>query len=254
MKRFFTALALLAVALASHARAQIDEQLGQLAAQLVGLGASEPAESSLELNGARLDLTTLTLSGSVQHVLQRFDTLCSPATARAALQAQTPDGALALCLVQPQGELRYLRVRRLPKGAVHVLFAHSRGPLPLEAMFPGRGDAAGGDIAELPRPAVGRRVLTTKLPGSGHALVAYEVPGTPGAALAAYARSLQQHGFMQLEVAGATETRAFSRGSELLVVHGRSQNGQSVLSAVRLGSAQLPAAGIALAEQPEQRD
>ena len=300
-RRAGAAVLLVAVALggsALRARAELSAQLWQLGDELAAFGAAHDTTSTLELNGARVQLASLTLSAHVHEVLDRFDAACAaaassssealrdargqPAARASLLREETADAGMALCLAQPTdaglrslrergadyarsgdlsvfGQLRYLRAQRTPHGALHVLFAHSAGPLPLSAMFPAQGDARGSDIASLPRPAAARRVLSMRLAGRGDALVAYEVDAALQPALQAYAGTLQRNGFVQLEVApdaaALPRTRIFARDGELYLVHGKRQDGQSVLAALRIGTgAPLPAAGTALAMPAGQRD
>ena len=290
-------LAAAVAGLTAQVRAQLGQRLWQLGDELAALDTGAGADSTLELNGATLQLSSLTVEAELGVVLDRFDALCAKdapsltaelqrvqprATHGALLREQNAQGAVALCLAQPTdaslqslsertgdyagardlslfGQLRYLRARRTQAGAVHVLFAHTTGPLPLAAMFPAHGDASGSDFAELPRPGSARRVLSMRLAGSGHGLVAYALQDASGHALQRYAQQLERNGFVQLQVApqpsAALETRAFARAGTLFLVHARSQGGHSVLSAVRIGPrAPLTAAGTELATEPVQRD
>lgn len=283
MRRTLPAALLLTAALgcaAAHVRAQ----LWLIADELSALTFGQADESSLIVNGARLQLVTLTATTSVRGVLDTFAAHCAreadPALARAAsmLRQESADGGVAVCLARSEsalertlserarayarsgdlcalGQLRYVRARRTAHGSVHVLFAYSAGPLPVAAMFPAHGDAAGSDMVELPRPRAARRLLSAQLSSSPHGMVAYEATEPASVALTEYAHALERNGFVQLQVAPrGSSTRAFSRGEQLYVVHARARGAGSVLSAVRVGRAlqaqPLPAAGTALAEVP----
>jgi hypothetical protein len=296
MRRWLVAASLLVAALAgwaAHARAELGQQLSLLGAELSALNSTPASESSLTVNGAELDLVTLSLPLSIREVLDRFDTQCAreaPALAAnlglahagSLVRQETSTDGVAVCLAQPTdtrlrglldraqdyarthdlsvfGQLRYVRARRNANGVTHVLFAYSRGPLPLAAMFPAQGDAAGSDIAGLPRPQAARRLLSAQLSSTRYGMVAYAVSDRAEAALDAYARTLERNGFVQLEVAPAgSASRVFASAEQLYVVHSRRRDRDSVLSAVRVGRnaapQPLPAAGTALAKELGQRD
>lgn len=267
------------VGVVTHARAQLGQELWQLGDELAALAGSGAGQSSVTLNGAQIELVTLTIPGPVKRVLDRFDALCAreaPALTAdvsghgSLLRQESSTGGVAVCLAQPAdaglrtlserardyartrdlslfGQLRYVRAQRTATGAVHVLMAHSHGPLRLSAMFPAQGDAAGSDFAELPRPRSARRLLSAQVSSAGQGLVAYVVQSSAASALSTYARELERNGFVQLEVAPALAlTRTFTRSDQLYVVHGRDQGTGSVLSAVRIGRGEP---GTALAKK-----
>lgn len=132
------------------------------------------------------------------------------------------------------GQLRYLSVRSVDARASQLVLVRADGPLPLEAMFPSHSDAPGRDFAALPRPSLGRRMLSAHVSGSASGLVAYRVPGTPDAALAAYVAELARQGYRELPIPGAPGITSVLRGRECFVLHALSLDGECAIGAVAL--------------------
>ena len=226
--------------LAQQARAELRERTLALVPQLAGFAELIGRETTLELNGHLLHLSTLTTERDAASMLARFAQLCadgarlSPAELRAApslhagdpvgmLRERLPDGgAVAGCLASAGvgnasllarlaayrasgdaaelGQLRFVLVRPTPAGGSHVLLAWSHGPLRAAAMFPERGDAAGSDFVGLPRPHAARRVISAQVRGAAYGVVAHAVAGEPHAAVAGYLEQLARVGFAALPV------------------------------------------------------
>ncbi|MET0285002.1 MAG: hypothetical protein ABW352_11045 [Polyangiales bacterium] len=88
--------------------------------------------------------------------------------------------------------------------------------------------ASGYSHAGLPKPQ-GTELLHAEQ--QGYAVQAYEVQGTAGQALAAYARVLQDAGLRVRTIDGALAVR----GSHTAIVHAFREDGHTVLALVRLG-------------------
>jgi hypothetical protein len=94
------------------------------------------------------------------------------------------------------GELRYVFAKRAEGAAqTHVITVQANGDLPLEQMFPERGDAPGEDLFPNARPARSRRVLSAKLSTGKHHATIYESHDEADVALAGFEAPLQAQGF-----------------------------------------------------------
>jgi len=130
--------------------------------------------------------------------------------------------------------LRYVFVRRSAGGGSHTLLAWNEGQLSLRAMFPERGDAAGSDLAGLPRPSHGRRLLSVQVRDRAYGMAAYSVAGEPRASLESYTRQLGRLGFRSVHVApelGADRAIiALVRGRQRAIVQSFRQADKTVLA------------------------
>jgi hypothetical protein len=215
MKRYYAVLGLLAsMWLVGQAHAWVDERSLELGQTLERLGAAAGSDTAIELNGQRLHLTSLSVERDVRSVLERFAATCDrhAIVLRRELEARA-GAALCFAPAAPQRRLRYLFVRE-----GHALLAWNERELDLRAMFPAHGDAAGSDIAGLPRPSDGVRVLSARVPGAAFASAAYRAPSVT---LDAYAAELARAGFRIVHVAPALI--AAVRGEEQALVQ-RSRN------------------------------
>ena len=95
------------VGVVTHARAQLGQELWQLGDELAALAGSGAGQSSVTLNGAQIELVTLTIPGPVKLVLDRFDALCAreaPALTAdvsghgSLLRQESSTGGVAVCL------------------------------------------------------------------------------------------------------------------------------------------------------------
>lgn len=267
-----------------YARAELSERLLTLGAPLGRFAELAGPELTLELNGATLRVSTATIQSDVASALDRFDAICAdsapllaaalreaaPAdtTQSGGLRVDAGDAGAALCLAQADdtdlaglakraarvarsgdlaqlGQLRYLSVRSAGAHAAQLLLVRADGPLPLDAMFPAEADAPGRDLAALPRPSLGRRILSAHVSGGDSGLVAYKVPGAPHLALATYVAELTRQGYRELPIPGAGAVTSVLRGGSSFVLHALALDGEAAIGAVALGASGLqPTAAI----------
>ncbi len=138
------------------------------------------------------------------------------------------------------GQLRYVYARPTEGGGTHAIVVHSEGALSLEQMLPARGDAAGGELEGVPRPAQSTRVLSARAVGRSIGVIAYEVPGRPDQALERYRERLTIAGIKDLRVTpdlGAEHAirGAVDKDGAPLVVQAFEHGDQTLLSVVKLG-------------------
>jgi hypothetical protein len=134
------------------------------------------------------------------------------------------------------GALRFVWTRREQRATRYVAL-WSDGPLPLARAFPRSGDAPGTDLADLPRPAGSRRILSAWQVGAAPLLVSYEDRAPVQRALPSYAATLRARG--QRVVLGAPQpdgTRWLfaRRGDTATAVIASPRAGGSVLTLTRL--------------------
>jgi len=275
MKRAAAACALALLVLGGQrARAELAERMIAIASPLEQLAGKSGDETVLELNGARLHVSTASVDADITAVLERFERLCDAHAPLLAsqlqhdqgrgsghvLQQNLGDAGVAVCVTQPRdaglselaqyasdyaqtgdlsvfGQLRYLTVRKTGAHASHVVLAHSSGALRLRDMFPERGDAAGADLPGISRPHGARRLLSARNLGGGSGMVAYTVQEAAGS-LQRYVDQLRARGFVALPLpaAAGTERAAMFRGTTQLVVQSMKLNGETVIAAVALDS------------------
>ena len=94
------------------------------------------------------------------------------------------------------GQLRYVFAhRREGSSSTHVLTLISHDALPIEQIFPARGDVAGPDLVPGVRPDRARRLIIAELEGTSQRAVIYEAQVSTHAALGAYDAALPARGY-----------------------------------------------------------
>jgi hypothetical protein len=81
------------------------------------------------------------------------------------------------------GDVRYVVVYKAESGS-RVFAAWTHGSFNVYKMFPDKGDVPGEDLAGIPRPDGGRRILSATVTGAPFGVNAYEVMGADAAAVA----------------------------------------------------------------------
>jgi hypothetical protein len=241
--------------LVGQAHARLGESALALGRSLVSVSPAAGHETAIELNGQAFRLASLSSDDAPAAVLARV-TRELPRGLSLRYEASEGTGAvLALDALRgplsssaqpvPAADaaafgLRYVFVRQAADGGSHVLVAWTEGRLELAALFPASGDAAGSDIAGLPRPQAAVRVLSARVPDGSYAFAAYRVAGEPDAALERYAAGLAQKGLRLVRLAPQrgwidVAERGRAPSGERALVHSFRQGDRSVIALVRAG-------------------
>ena len=191
----------------------------------------------LQLNGARLRITTAMHDASLEDVLDRADAHCRERDGRLEEQLEgalgregealspvvraqgetrgyvacfgmrlevSPEGVAALAQrfldtgdLTSIGTLHYVYARASETGT-HVVTVESAGPVrPLE-MFPAEGDAPGADPSVVTRPTGLRRLLSASVEARPYGIAAYELASRdPRDVLAEYRADLTRRGWRE---------------------------------------------------------
>ncbi|UJR83812.1 hypothetical protein [Sandaracinus amylolyticus] len=228
-------------------RADVDEALLGLGADLARLDRGALLSSEvLQLNGARLRITTAMHDASLEDVLDGADARCRERDGRLEEQLQETlgrDGEALSPVVRAQGETRGyvacfgMRMEMTPEsvallaqrfldtgdltsiGTLHYVYARasetgthvvtveSAGPVrPLE-MFPAEGDAPGADPAIVARPAGMRRLLSADVEARPYGIAAYSVTRDAGEVLNEYRADLARRGWHEHTHAAWSDAR-----------------------------------------------
>jgi len=135
------------------------------------------------------------------------------------------------------GALRYVHVRRTGQGTSRVLAVSATGALPLDAMFPREGDAAGSDHDVIPRPLRSRRILSAVLPDTTYGVWIYETSEDVRSAIAATEKTMRARGFDIAAPPGDENATGFSGHGRQIVFSAAEADGRTVVAIVELGTA-----------------
>ena len=131
------------------------------------------------------------------------------------------------------GTFRYVEADR-GKGTTktHVLRQWTEGEFSLAKMFPAEGDVPGSDLAEVPRPAGGRRILEASVNGSPLGVRVYDSPGAPEAILAGYEKDFVSKGWKSVSVPekDAQKMRVFDQGESDVFISASRTGARTVVS------------------------
>ena len=143
------------------------------------------------------------------------------------------------------GNARYIVARRT-EGGSHAVAAWADGELIAAKMFPQEGDAPGGDLADVPRPSGGRRVLTAFEEGAPLAVRVYETSIDEARVLADYDRDWPGQSWTRVPLSKPSEraTRLFSRGGEDLLLTVERVDDKTFVSIVSYGATPAPRASV----------
>jgi hypothetical protein len=139
------------------------------------------------------------------------------------------------------GALRHLSVHAEGEGS-RVTAAWSDDRLSLDAMFPNRADAAGGDPGVALRPARSRRVLTSRIEPTGYAVFGYTSRDRPERALDDYRARMIERGFTVIGLGERSPRSAGYRSGlvDVLVTASDREDGGASLSIVESHHAGTP--------------
>lgn len=93
------------------------------------------------------------------------------------------------------GGLRYVAVHADAGGGSRVVSTWSDDRLPIAALFPDEGDAAGDDPSAAPRPANARRLLSARVEPAPYGAFVYASADSPEGAVKSYEAALVRRGF-----------------------------------------------------------
>lgn len=110
------------------------------------------------------------------------------------------------------GNIRYVYAEETKSGRTHIIAVWTDGPFNLRKMFPEHGDAPGTDIANVPRPGGGRRILSAAVEGAPYGVRLYEAAESPEGVLAPYDKEMAAQGWQTTFVDAENHHRAYSRG------------------------------------------
>jgi hypothetical protein len=145
------------------------------------------------------------------------------------------------------GEFRYVVARKNAAGGSFVVASWTEGKIDLDEMFPAAGDAPGLDLADVPRPHEGRRMLSAEIEGSKYRIRAYQVRQGQEEILSRYDREMTRRGWRPAlpdpALTEVSHTRAYSKnGVDLFITMGGSSDmssangGESILSVVEMAN------------------
>lgn len=146
------------------------------------------------------------------------------------------------------GDVRYVYAHGVEGRAerTFVLSMWTSGAFNFHELLPSAGrDAAGRDLAEVPRPPSSQRILNAVEEGSPSAVVVYLVEAsTPSAVEAFYRETLPSHGWREIAYDSATHRRAdpvslvaFQKAAEMVAVNAHSaKSDQTVVTILKAGS------------------
>jgi hypothetical protein len=142
------------------------------------------------------------------------------------------------------GDVRYVAARKLASGKTHVIAVWSEGELRIGSLFPEAGDAAGTDMADVPRPPDSTRPLCAMAPGRSFGLRLYDSSRPQHEVVAFYERELPSRGWeplrMQPEARAlpdGTAVRVFSRAGHVVALGvDESSAGKTGISLIDMGA------------------
>lgn len=111
------------------------------------------------------------------------------------------------------GEIRYARVRKDSENVTHVLSVWSDKSFNFFQMFPEKGDAAGNDPINVPRPPQSRRIVSAEMRGTSYSTFIYKSELAAGEVLATYRATMAALGWNAQDL-DATSPDEPSRAAE----------------------------------------
>jgi len=132
------------------------------------------------------------------------------------------------------GNVRYVFAERTPAGLTHVVTAWTEGSFNLYNLFPGKGDAPGSDLPDVPRPARSVRLLTAGADGVPYSVHIYDSPEGPEAILADYDREMEQRGWEATLTDVPHNRRVYGRDDVHVYVLPRQSEGRTLVTLVQM--------------------